>query len=222
MNSSPVARAHRAGTIAACGAALLLAAAPVHAQGTPWDEGRTWMSVRAGYAGNRSKQAGHGGAGYGIGFSRMLSPSHVNRWSVLGFEPLGFLPWTLFKNYSLGAYAQYDVLGRFGSASEIEIPATLELARHFAWKSAAHPYLAFGGGWFYRKSYGTSNDFDRGTSGFYMAGGFNAPIAGRQMLGLDFRVARLDGENIPTNPVFGGGQPTATHVSIKLNYAVVD
>jgi outer membrane protein W len=222
VNSSPVARARRAWTIAAWSAALLLAAAPVRAQGSPWDEGRTWMSIRAGYAANRSPSAGHGGAGYGIGFSRMLSPSHVNQWSVLGIEPLGFLHWTLFEHYALGTYTHYDVLGRFGSASEIEIPMTLELTRHFGWKSAAHPYLGVGGGWFYRKSYGTGSDSGRGVRGLYLAGGFNAPIADRQTLGLDVRLARLDSENRPANPVFGAGTATATHVSIKLNYAIVD
>ena len=222
VNTSTVARARRAWTIAACSAALLLAAVPVRAQGTPWDEGRTWMSVRLGYAGSRSQTAGHGGAGYGIGFSRMLSRSHVNQWSVFGIEPLGFLHWTLFKHYSMGAYAHHDVLGRFGSASEIEIPATFEVTRHFAWKSAAHPYLGLGGGWFYRKSYGTGDDFGRGVRGLYLAGGFNAPVTDRQMLGLDIRLARLDSKNIPVNPVFGAGQPTATHVSIKLSYAIVD
>lgn len=224
MNRSSHARARGAWTIAGTLVALCLAGT-AFAQPpapSPWSEGRVWMFVRAGYAGSNAPASGHGGTGYGFGFSRMLSPSHVNQWSVFGVEPLGFLNWTLFKRASLGVSTQYDVIGTFGSASEIEIPVTLDLSRHFGLNSQMSPYLGFGGGWFYRKSYQTGGDTGRTVPGFYVSGGFNVPIAERQVLGLDVRLASVDGENTPPNPVFGTGTSSALHISAKVNLAFVD
>src|SRR5262245_30703573 len=205
--------------VASCLAGTAFAQPPAP---SPWSEGRLWMFVRAGYAGSNATNSGDGGAGYGFGFSRMLAPSHTNQWSVFGFKPLGFLDWTLFKKTSLGVSAQYDVISKFGAASEIEIPVTLDLARHFGGKSDLNPYLGLGGGWYYRKSSKTGDDYGRTVPGFYLSGGFNLPIAERQALGLDLRLSMVDGENNPPNPVFGEGSSDAIHVSAKLNYAFID
>jgi len=204
----------------------VLTASAAWADRDPWVAGSNWLFVRAGYARNGAANAASGGEG----FRHVLRTSKVNDWKLLGVKPLGFLHWTLFKNCSIGAFAEYDVLGRFGSASEIEIPAAVELTRFFMWKSAARPYVTLGTGPFYRKTYRTGNDFARVTVGNFVATGFDTPVAPNQMLGFDVRLARVNSENNPVNPVFGAGQNKvtdsggvnhkATHWSAKLAYSV--
>lgn len=203
--------------VMACGS---LAASAARADNDPWDAGSNWMYLRGGLARNGAMGAGNGGAGYGIGFRHMLKPSKVNNWKVLGLKPLGFLHWTLFNNWSLGGFVEYDVLGRYGSAQDVEVPVAAEMTRYIHWKSAARPYITLGAGPFYRKVYKTGNDFSRVKTSGFLATGFDAPVASNQMLGFDVRMARVASENIPVNPVFGPGEPKATHWSIKLSYAL--
>ena len=209
------------------GIVLLLAAVAIattadtaRAASSPWDAGSTWLTVRAGYAKNSAPEAGNGGAGYGIGFSHMLGTTPVGRWSVLGRRPLGWLHWSVFKDFTVGGYVHYDVLGRAGNASEIEVPATVEIVRHIRWKTAARPYVGAGFGPFYRKTYRTGNDQVTLVTGSYLTAGLNTPIAPGQILGLDLRWSRVDGYNDPANPVFGSGEGRATHWGIKLGYAL--
>jgi hypothetical protein len=207
------------------GAAVLVVAlastwTPARAADDAWGQGNNWMSVRVGYAKSDAPLSGNGGAGYGIAFSHMLAPTHVARWSVLGVKPLGLLHWTLLRGFSLGGVVQYDVVGRYGAAEEIGIPVSLELVRHFKWKTTARPYLGIGGGPYYRKTYNTGSDQKRVVLGGYLTTGMNAPIAPRQLIGLDVRYAHVPGENKPVNPVFGGGANEAAHWSIKLGYTV--
>ena len=197
-----------------------LAASAAYADDDPWDAGSNWMYLRGGLARNAASGAGNGGAGYGIGFRHMLKPSKVNKWEVLGIKPLGFLRWTLFKDWSVGGFVEYDVLGRYGTAQEVEVPVALEMTRYLRWKSAARPYITLGSGPFYRKLYKTGQDFSRVKTSGFLATGFDAPVATHQMLGFDMRYARVASENIPVNPVFGPGEPKATHWSLKLSYAI--
>jgi hypothetical protein len=198
----------------------VLSAATGSADRNPWDPGRNWMYVRAGYAHSSADGSGNGGAGYAIGFRHMLATSRVSDWRLLGVKPLGLLDWTLFKNFSIGGFVEYDVLSRFGTASEVEVPAALELTRHIMWKSVAKPYLALGVGPFYRKLYNTGSDFSIVRTSGFLATGIDAPVASNQVLGVDVRLARVMSENLPVNPVFGGGQHEATHWSMKLTYAI--
>ena len=108
-----------------------LAAGSARAQ-DPWAAGSNWLSVRAGYALSKVEGSGHGGGGYGFGFSHQLSRVKIYRW-------------TLFKRFSLGGYVHYELLSRFGHASEIEMPVTVELVRHFRWGESLRPYLGIGG-----------------------------------------------------------------------------
>ncbi len=222
------------GLVAAALALTTIASSAARADDNPWDPGSNWLYLRGGYAKSAAVGAGNGGAGYGFGFRHMLTPSKVNEWSVLGHRPLGILHWTLFKNWSFGGFAEYDVLGRYGTAEEIEIPVALDLTRHLMWKTSARPYVTIGGGPFYRKTYKTGADSRRVAMSGFVASGFDAIIAPGQMLGLDVRLARVDSEHKPINPVFGaGGSVTndprfgirvrdteATHWSVKLSYAL--
>ena len=202
----------------ACGA---LATSAARADDNPWDAGSNWMYVRAGLARSASQGAGNAGAGYGIGFRHVLRPSKVNNWKVLGIKPLGLLHWTVFKDWSIGGFVEYNTLGRFGSASDIEIPAALEMTHFIGWKSAAKPYVTLGVGPHLRKLYNTGADFSNVRTSGFIAAGFDAPVSSNQMLGFDVRMARVQSENKPVNPVFGGGSFESSHWSLKLSYSIV-
>jgi hypothetical protein len=187
-----------------------------------WGGGRNWLSVRAGYAKSTVNEAGHGGFGYGFGFSRMLEPVKIWRW-------------TLLKHFSLGGYVHYEMLDHYFDAAEIEVPASLELVRHFRWNTPLRPYLGFGAGSFYRKAYRTGADTRSVRNGGYLTFGGNAPIGGPSLLGIDVRVIRVDSGYDPPNPVFGTGsgrqhqtpagpvfeRRPGTHWSAKINYTLV-
>ena len=173
-----------------------------------WGARRNWLSFRAGYAKSGTEDAANGSVGGGIGYSRMIS-----KWKIY--------KWTLFKRFSLGGYVHVDQLGRFGDAAEIEVPATIELVRHFRWGSPyVRPYVGVGGGAFYRKLYRSGDDIGVMRSGKYLVLGVNSPIDGINVLGLDMRLAKVDATNAGVNPVFGLGDDNATHWSVKLNYAL--
>lgn len=188
-----------------------------------WAGGRNWLSLRGGYAKAAGDFSGDGGVGFGFGYARMLSPVH-------------FWRWTFLKQFSLGTYVHYEVIDHFGSAAEIEVPATIELVRHFHWKTPVHPYLGLGGGSFYRKTYRTGDDTRDVHGAGYLTGGLNVPVGGRQVLGFDVRYIRIDASYDPPNPVFGPGsgevhfdsagdpvveRKTGTHWSAKVNYSLV-
>lgn len=202
-------------------AALLVAAfaGVAFAEVDPWDRGSNWLSVRGGYVKNGAEGAGNGGAGYGIGVTHMLKPYRISNWEVLGRKPLGFLRWTFFKQFSVGMNVNHDVVSRFGTAIEVDVPATVELVRHFRSTTAPKPYIGFGVGPYFRKAYHTGADFTRVEVGTYFTTGANLVVATNQLLGVDLRLAQVDGANDPSNPVFGEGSSSASRWSVKLNYS---
>lgn len=173
----------------------------------PWAAGTNWLTMRAGFAKSTVEGAGRGGPGFAFGYSRMLAPRRVYKWSLL-------------KHYSLGAFVQHDVVGQFGEASQIAVPATVELVRHYQWKTALKPYLGLGVGGFYRKLYRTGGDERNVDIGGYLTLGANSPVAPGRILGMDFRVARTSGKHDAPNPVFGPGHSQATHWSAKVGYSI--
>src|SRR5947207_2360434 len=140
------------------------------------------------------------------------------------------------QGYSLGAYVHHELLGKLGAATEVEVPVTVEMLRHYQWKTALRPYLGLGAGGFYRKTYRTGSDIRSINPGVYVALGANAPIQKGQLLGFDVRIIRLNTENDPVNPVFGAGgsksrhqaplpsgrprNPGALHWSAKINFTM--
>ena len=168
------------------------------AEDGPWAKHTNWLSFRAGYAKASGAYAGDGLYGYGIGYQRMLS-----------------------RRWAFGSSAQYDLLGHLADSYEISVPMTVEFTRHFRWNTAVHPYLGFGGGYYFHKYYRTGND-DTGApgSGWYLTGGFNLPVADRHVLGLDTRVSFVSGRVGVTNPVFGAEVANEVLWSVKLNWAL--
>jgi len=164
-----------------------------------WDGGATWISLRAGYAKAAYRHAGNGQGGAGFGANHMLS----RRWSI-------------------GGYAEYDVLGKFGAAYESEATFTLELDRQFSLGSAFHSYVGFGGGTYYHKNARTGDGLSDPRGGGYLALGGNTEVTPHQLLGLDVRAAVVKGKNDRVDPVFGVEKASTFHWSVKLNWSIVN
>jgi len=177
--------------------------------GAPWGVGRHWMSFRIGNAKSNEEDAATGSIGGGIGFARMLSGKV---WKL-----------NLLSKFSLGGSIELNHLGSFGAASEIEVPATLDLTRHFRMGSDYfRPYLGFGAGAYYRKLYRTGDDFAETKPGYFVTTGVNLPLDPRHVIGVDLRFSHVNSINGPNgNPVFGPGSDSAVHWGIKFAYAFV-
>ncbi len=171
------------------GAAVIPAFAADSGTATPsiFQRGSQWMSGRVGYAKATGDYVADGMMGFGFGYRRFV----VNYWSV-------------------AAFVHYDILGRYDRATDIEVPLTLEVARHTHWGNAFYPYLGFGAGAFYRKYSRTGADFSGFTPGRYVTLGAHTPIHGRGLLGLDLRMASVDKPN--WNPSFDG--PTSNRLNV--------
>lgn len=181
---------------------LLLGAAPLQAQETdPWARGTGWLSVRAGYAKSTAAGAADGNIGIGFGFARFRN----SKWSY-------------------GAQAAFDILGRYGDAVEIESPWTVEILRHYRWRTPARPYVGLGAGAYYTKLSGTGNDLAAINPGAYLATGLNTQISANGLFGFDIRMSWVGLSN-QANPVFGGEatlgeeQDIALHWSVKATYS---
>jgi hypothetical protein len=141
--------------------------------------GSQWISFRAGYAKGSGEVAADGLLGGGFGYRRFV----LDRWAV-------------------GAFAQYDLLGRFGSAADISLPLTLEVTRHTRWGAGLYPYVGIGAGAYYNKQYRTGADASGFTPGRYVTFGAVIPIRRQSALGLDVRMATVD--RFDANPAFPG------------------
>jgi hypothetical protein len=164
-----------------------------------WTRGNNWLSLRAGYAKSTVVNTGDGLVGYGMAYQHMLN----GRWS-------------------LGGAVQHDLLGHMGHSTEISVPFTLELARHFKWNTAIRPYVGVGGGYYFHKYYRTGTD-DTGApgNGMYVTLGANLPLNDHHVLGLDTRISFVSGREGVVNPVFGPEVASQTLYSVKLNWALV-
>jgi hypothetical protein len=149
------------------------------ATGEMTKRGSQWISMRAGYAKGGGEVSPGGRVGFGFGYRRFV----LDSWSV-------------------GGFVDYDLLGRFGSAADIEVPITLEVVRHSHWGAAVFPYLGFGAGAFYHKQYRTGADGSAFGPGRYLTFGAYTPVRAQGLLGLDVRMAMVDKPD--SNPVFLG------------------
>jgi outer membrane protein W len=167
--------------MALAGAATVpaFAAGSVESAGSVLKRGSQWMLVRAGYAKGSGEVAADGLVGGGFGFRRFV----LDRWAV-------------------GAFAHYDLLGRFGGAADISVPLTIEVTRHSRWGAAVYPYVGVGGGAFYTKLYRTGEDASGFTPGRYLTFGADFPIRRQSMIGIDVRMATVD--KFDANPAFPG------------------
>jgi hypothetical protein len=186
------------------GGSLALCAPAASAQtADPWTAKSQWFSVRGGYAKSTAQGAGDGNFGLGFGYTRFYT-----------------------SNLAFSGNASVEILGRFGDAFELEMPWTVDVARHFLWPAAVRPYLGLGAGIYYHQYSNTGRDVSSILPGGYLLGGMNTPISDRGTLGVDIRMNFVEatGED---NPVFGlpvngdEEQSRTVHWGVKLNYAWV-
>jgi len=169
----------------------------------PWATGTEWFTLRGGYAKSSAAGAADGNVGFGFGFTRF----HNSKWAY-------------------GGTAEWNVLGRYGSARELELPWTLDISRHYKWPATIRPFVGAGLGAYYHQLSGTGQDGSTVVPGGYFGVGFNTPISDRGLFGLDLRmnVVRAQAQD---NPVFGGEvtanehQSRVVHWGVKLVYSVV-
>lgn len=168
-------------------------------QAGPWDWGATWVSLRAGYTNASYSTAAPGGFGYGFGFSRMVS----SKWAFSGLS-------------------ERVVVGKFGDATESEIPFSIELDRHVGASDSFRFYYGFGAGTYYHKFSNTGADASHVTAGPVLCIGANAVASPHSLLGFDARAAFLStlGGAPAANPVFGPQKSSSTHVSYRVTWSV--
>ncbi len=161
--------------------------------------GANWLSLRFGYAKRAEDFSGQGLVGYGMGYQRMLT-----------------------RRWAFAAGAGHDVVGHYGSQLDVAVPFTGEFQRHFAWKSAARPYLGLGGGYYLRKTYRTGGtEAMLPTGGAHASLGLLSPVTDRHVVGLETRMAFLKGRPDSVDPTFGHGVGTETLWSVKVSWALV-
>lgn len=199
MTTIPSVRTRQAtAAFAAAVVALLVTCARAGAADDPWQKGAAWASFRAGYAKSLDGGAPNGMAGYGFGFSRMLS-----------------------DRFSLGFFVQYELLGKYGDAAQIEIPVTAEYAMHFRMKTQLRPYVGVGVGAFYHKNYRSGADYAEVLPATIYKFGADVPLDAHNVLGMDARMASVLNDIETVDPVFGKPKPQSLRWSVKLSYARV-
>ncbi|OGF16632.1 MAG: hypothetical protein A2W00_02255 [Candidatus Eisenbacteria bacterium RBG_16_71_46] len=172
-------------------ASSIAPAAPAGAAGDFWAPGSNWLSLRAGYAHVSDQVAPPGNVGYGFGYMRMLPR------------------WWKFSHFSIGGYVHHELEGKYGSATLVDVPMTVELVRHSMWATAFRPYIGAGYGAYHIKFYRAPGSPTAARNGGYVVFGGNVPISGRTTLGLDTR--------------YGAVKDTGSEkrLSVKLNYSII-
>jgi hypothetical protein len=164
----------------------------------PWQKGASWTTFRVGYAKSLESGAPNGMAGFGFGFSRMMS-----------------------ERVSIGFFIHNELLGKFGDASQIEIPVTAEYAYALKWNTALRPYVGVGLGAFYHKIYRTGADRTDLLPATIFKFGADTALDAHNVLGIDARTAWVGNDDETVDPVFGKPDPTSVRWSIKLCYSRV-
>jgi hypothetical protein len=158
-----------------------------------------WLSLRIGYAKRTGDLNGDGSVAYGVGYAHMMT-----------------------NKYAFAAGLAHEIVGHFGSQIDEAVPFTAEFQRHYKWNSSVRPYLGLGGGFYFRKFYRTGGEYNTTTTGGpHVSHGFTSAIDQKHVLGLETRVARIQGRPGVVNPTFGPGQETETIWTVKLSWALV-
>jgi hypothetical protein len=178
-------------------AGLVLVALPARSADDPWSEDARWVSMRVGTAGSGATLAADGSYGYGFGYT-----------------------WFLGNQLAWSATVQHDVLGRYGDASEIEVPITVEFTKHIHLADVARPYLGGGWGAIYHKTYRTGADESGFRQGLYLALGGNTMLNAHSLIGVDARLM-LEQDTRSINPTFPNHSADTRNWSLKLSYSRV-
>ena len=158
-----------------------------------------WLSFRFGYAKRSGDLTGDGYVGYGVGYSRMIS-----------------------RKYAFAAGVGHEIVGHFGPQLDVAVPFTAEFQRHYKWNSSVRPFIGIGGGYYFRKFYRTGTEYNTTTTGGpHVSLGFTSALDARHVIGIETRIARLQGRPGIVNPTFGPGEANETIWTVKLSWALV-
>ena len=180
--------------VVAASIALLGLAGAASAQDEAWTKDAAWATVRFGAVKSLEENSPGGNVGWGFGYRRMLTP-----------------------RLSLGAAIDHDLLGRFASASLIELPASLELLVHFRWKTPIHPAVGAGFAAVYRKAYRSGDDYSEIQPGGFVTIALHTAVSPHTLLGAEFRAMSVSSDRTGINPTFGEQLPSSGRTSIKLS-----
>ena len=164
-----------------------------------YTRGTNWLSARFGWSKRASEVNGDGLIGYGLQYQRMLN----NR-----------------DAFAVGV--DRDIVGHFGRQIDQAVPFTVEFERHYRWKTAVRPFVGVGGGYYFRKAYGTSTDYGTYTTGgAHLTLGFTSALDDRHILGVQARMARVKGRgDTVVDPTFGPGADTELLWTIKATLSL--
>jgi hypothetical protein len=160
----------------------------------PWVQGANWLGFRVGTAAVSELGRPAPGPGFGVGYQHFRS----RRWSV-------------------GLQLDYDVVGKYGAATEIDAPLQLEFARHFDWGEAMRPYTGITAGGTWHRTYRTGGDEADMRPSFYLIGGANVPVGPRSLMGADFRVG-WESDARSSDPVFPNSSSSLLSWRFKIAY----
>jgi hypothetical protein len=194
----PSVRSRVLAAFVAVAAALITTCAQADMSEEPWHRGANWTTFRAGWAKSLEGGAPSGWAGYGFGFSHMMS-----------------------DRVSVGLFIHHELLGKFGAAAEIEMPITAEYAYAIKWDTALRPYVGLGLGAFYHKIYRSGADRTDLLPATVFKFGADTALDPHNVLGMDARAAWVLNDDEIVDPVFGKSKPTSIRWSVKLQYSRV-
>jgi len=160
----------------------------------PWVNGANWLVFRAGVAAASKEGRPNPGPGFGFGYQHFTS----RRWAT-------------------GLEVDYDLLGKYAGAAEIEVPFHLERIRHYDWGDAMRPYLGLSVGGTWHRTYRTGGDEAEMRPSLFFVTGANLPIAPRSLMGADFRVG-WEGNARSSDPVFPNDSNSLLTWRLKLAY----
>jgi len=160
----------------------------------PWVRGANWLGFRAGASAVSELGRPAPGPGFGLGYQHFRS----RRWAV-------------------GLQLDYDLVGKYGGAAEIDVPLHLELTRHFDWGDAMRPYTGLSAGGTWHRTYRTGSDEAEMRPSMFLIGGANVPVGPRALMGADFRVG-WEGSARSDDPVFPNSSNTLLTWRFKIAY----
>ena len=172
---------------------LLVATGTARSDDDPWGKGATWASLRFGGVKAMYDHAPNGNVGFGVAYRRMMS-----------------------NRFSIGASLDADLIGKYGAASNVEIPISFEYQAHFKWKAPVHPALGAGFSAVYHKIKRSGDDASEIQPGAYGLIALNTAVNPNTALGLEYRVGTVSTDIETENPTFGTLPPSSGRMSLKL------
>lgn len=180
--------------LAAAAVAGLAFAGVAAAEDEPWKKDASWATLRVGPVKSLDENAPSGNIGWGFGYRRMLT-----------------------NRLSLGAAFDHDLLGRFGGASLIEVPASVEMLLHFHWKTPVRPALGAGFAAVYRKAYRSGDDYSEIQPGGFVTIALHSAVSPHTLLGAECRVMSVSSDQHGANPAFGESLTSSGRTSLKVS-----